>query len=324
MSKREMSEKDPLKGIVARLPELLAVRPRGGGGFAPGGKVRTHQFGGHRSSFRGRGMEFDEVRAYHPGDDVRTIDWRVTARTGRTHTKLFQEERERPVLILVDARAAMRFGTRGSFKSVLAAKAAALLAWVGIAGSDRVGGVVLAPSGVGAFQPERSRRRILNFVRAVADATAEPARPEATGPALAEALARTRALARPGTLVFLVTDFADLDAHGVREMERLAVDNHVTCLFVFDRLEAQMPDPGLYPVTDGVAVARLDAERAALRAAYAQRFAARHDGVERICRERGMTFLDLETGTDPADVLHPERLRPFQSAGRRVLGRASA
>ncbi|MFG1383794.1 DUF58 domain-containing protein [Xanthobacter versatilis] len=319
-----MSDKDPLKGVVARLPELVAARPRGGGGFAPGGKVRTHQFGGHRSSFRGRGMEFDEVRAYHPGDDVRTIDWRVTARTGRTHTKLFQEERERPVLILADARAPMRFGTRDSFKSVLAAKAAAILAWVGIAGGDRVGGVVLAPSGVSAFRPERSRRRILNFVRAVADATAERVGPAPEEPTLAEALVRTRSLARPGTLVFLVTDFGDLDVHAVRELERLAVDNHVTCLFVFDRLEAQMPDPGHYPVTNGVAVARLDAERAALRAAYAQRFAVRHDGVERICRERGMTFLDLETGSDPADVLHPERLRPLQSAGRRAMGRAPA
>ena len=315
-----MSGSDPLKGVVARLSDLVAARPHAGGGFAPGGKVRTHQFGGHRSSFRGRGMEFDEVRVYHPGDDVRTIDWRVTARTGKPHTKLFQEERERPVLILTDARARMRFGTRGSFKSVLAAEAAAVLSWVGIAGGDRVGGVVLAPSAVGAYKPERSRRRILNFVRAIADATAERAGPvggPAGEPSLAEALARMRALARPGTLVFLVSDFADFDEHAVRELERLAMDSHVTGLFVYDRLEAAMPDPGRYPVTDGVRIARLEADDEAARAAHARRFAAHHDHVERAFRERGMTFLDLATGTDPADVLHPERLRPPRFTGRR-------
>lgn len=99
-----MAVPDPLFGVVASLGELVATRPRVSGGFASGGKVRAYQYGGHRSAYRGRGMEFEEVRAYHPGDDIRTIDWRVTARTGRTHTKLFQEERERPVLILVDRK----------------------------------------------------------------------------------------------------------------------------------------------------------------------------------------------------------------------------
>lgn len=301
---------DPAQdGVVARLADLVAARPRGGA-FAAGRKVATQMLGAHRSAFRGRGMEFDEVRAYHPGDDVRTIDWRVTARTGRPHTKLFQEERERPVLLLVDARAAMRFGTRGCFKSVLAAKAAAVLAWMGIAGGDRVGGVVLAPSGVSAFRPERSRKRILAFIRAVADATAERTGPPGDEPSLADALARLRPLVRPGTLVFLASDFGDFDAHAAREASRIAMDAQVTGLFVFDRLEAGMPGPGVFPVTDGVAVARLDAGRAALLAAYARRFADRRDALEHACRERGIVLLDLETGSDPAELLHPERLRP--------------
>ncbi|MEP9355351.1 DUF58 domain-containing protein [Xanthobacter sp. KR7-65] len=306
-------------GVVARLSDLIATRPRGGGSFASANRVSTQLYGGHRSAFRGRGMEFDEVRAYHPGDDVRTIDWRVTARTGRTHTKLFQEERERPVLLLVDARAAMRFGTRESFKSVLAAKAAAVLSWVGIAGGDRVGGVVLSPSGLAAFRPERSRRRILAFIGAIADATAERTGPPAAEPSLADALARLRTLMRPGTLVFLISDFGDLDAHAAREAGRLAMDGPVTCVFTFDRLEAQMPGPGVFPVTDGAAVARLDADRAALRSAYARRFAERRGALEHLARERGMVLVDLETGTDPADALNPERLRRAGPPARRTV-----
>lgn len=310
-----MAEADPMKGVVARLDELVAIRPRAGGGFAPGGKVRTHQLGGHRSGFRGRGMEFDEVRAYQPGDDIRTIDWRVTARTGRAHTKLFQEERERPVLVLADARAAMRFGTRGCFKSVLAAQAAAILSWVGIAGGDRVGGVVIGPAGVATFRPERSRRRILSFVKSIADATADA--PRAGEPPLAAAIAHIRALARPGSLIFLVSDFFDLDDHAVREVERLALQSHVTNLFVFDPLEAALPGAGSFPVTDGRIVARLDVDHPAARAAYAQRFQARRDAVERMSRERGMTFLPLDTGQNPVDILHPERLGAKPSAAAR-------
>lgn len=311
----------PSYGLVATLDELLAARPADGvGGFAPGGKVRTHQFGGHRSAFRGRGMEFDEVRAYQPGDDIRTIDWRVTARTGRTHTKLFQEERERPVLLLVDARAGMRFGTRDCFKSVLAARAAALLTWVAIAGGDRVGGVVLTPSGLSAYRPERSRRRILHFVKAVADATAEgfgreDAAPDS--PSLATALAHLRSAARPGTLVFLLTDFADFDGAAARELNRLAHSSQVTALFTYDALEARLPARGAYRISDGEGVAHLDTSTPAMTA-YAERFALRRGRIEQFCRQHGMAFVPLHTGQDASDILHPERLTPAR-AGRRAV-----
>ncbi|NKB46587.1 MAG: DUF58 domain-containing protein, partial [Legionellales bacterium] len=107
-------------------------------------RVRSQLLGGHLSSLRGRGMEFDEVRAYQAGDDIRTMDWRVTARTNKPHIKLYHEERERPVLLLVDFRPAMFFGTRVTFKSVIAAKVAALLGWAAIANGDRLGGVVFS------------------------------------------------------------------------------------------------------------------------------------------------------------------------------------
>lgn len=321
-------EPDPLYGLVASLEELVAARPGDGvGGFAPGGKVRTHQFGGHRSSFRGRGMEFDEVRAYQPGDDIRTIDWRVTARTGKAHTKLFQEERERPVLLLVDTRRAMRFGTRDCFKSVLAARAAAVLTWAAISGGDRVGGVVLTPLRIAAFRPERSRRRILHFVKAVAEATADGfgqeeddgGEGEAPEPPLAEAIARLRSAARPGTLVFLASDFADFDAAAARELNRLSHSSQVTAVFVYDALEARLPPRGTYRVSDGEAVARLDPGRGDLASVYAARFAARQARIEQFCRQHGMAFVPLQTGQDSADLLHPERLGSGR-ASRRVAG----
>ncbi len=164
-----MTDQD-LKGIVATLPELVRVRPqRGLTGFAPSGRVATHQWGANRSVYRGRGMEFAESRLYQPGDDVKSIDWRVTARTGQTHTKLFQEERERPIVILTDMRAMMQFGTRNRFKSNLAAEVAAMMAWTGHDGGDRVGGLVMTRDGLRDFPAARTRRSVLGLLEALSE-----------------------------------------------------------------------------------------------------------------------------------------------------------
>lgn len=296
---------DDLTGVVARFAELVASRapaPRGASGPR---KSRSRLLGGHRSPARGRGMEFDEVRIYQPGDDVRTIDWRVTARTGKTHTKLFQEERERPVLVLLDTRAFMRFGTRESFKSVLAARAGAMLAFRSADAGDRVGGVLLTSSGIFAHRPQRSRGGVLALVKAMADATADGlASPDVEGePLLAEGLARLRQVSRPGTRIFLLSDFHDLDDAALLELGRLSLHAHVSVIFLFDRLEAEAPRKGLFRVSDGAAVALLDANSARARAAYAQRLTERRARLEDICRTRGMDMRALETGSDPADLL---------------------
>lgn len=296
---------DDLTGVVARFAELVAARapaPRKGSGTR---KSRSRLLGGHRSPARGRGMEFDEVRIYQPGDDVRTIDWRVTARTGKTHTKLFQEERERPVLVFLDTRAFMRFGTRGSFKSVLAARAGAMLAFRSADAGDRVGGVLLASSGILAHRPQRSRAGVLAFVKAMADATADGfAAPQAGAePTLSEGLARLRHVSRPGTRIFLLSDFHDLDEAALLELGRLSLHAHVSVVFLFDRLEAEAPRRGLFRVSDGAAVALLDANSAKARDAYAGRLTERRALLEDVCRRRGMDMRALETGTDPADLL---------------------
>ena len=135
------AEKAPT-GIQASLSELLEMRaPAQGLRGTPPRNARAPVVGPHRSAYRGRGIEFDEVRAYQPGDDKRNIDWRVTARTGCVYSKVFHEERERPVWLLVDLGASMRFGSRSRFKSVAAARAAALIAWVSHLQGDRVGAV---------------------------------------------------------------------------------------------------------------------------------------------------------------------------------------
>ncbi|MEW6257921.1 MAG: DUF58 domain-containing protein [Pseudomonadota bacterium] len=309
------SPDDEWEGVIARFADLVAARPHGAAKGTRTRKARSQMLGGHRSPARGRGMEFDEVRAYQPGDDIRTIDWRVTARTGRTHTKLFQEERERPVLILLDLRARMRFGTRATFKSVLAARAAAMVAWSSLDAGDRVGGVILSPFSALSYRPQRSRTSVLGFVKAVADATAAGIAdtPPAAEPSLSEALGRLRQVCHPGTKVFILSDFHDFGEDALREIGRISLHCEVTNILVYDALEAEMPAKGRFRVSDGVQVGLLDADGARAQAAYALQFAERKAALADVCHKRGMACLTLETGSDPADLFStrpsPARLR---------------
>lgn len=239
-----MTDNAQNNGLVAPFSALVRSRPdRRTTGFAPGGKVRTHQFGTNRSVYRGRGMEFDEARIYQPGDDARAIDWRVTARTGKMHTKLFHEERERPVLILADLRASMHFGTRVQFKSVLAATIAAELAWVGIDGGDRVGGFILLPSGVTSFPATRNTSAMLRLLKVLSEGTKADDEPggETMELPLHSAVDRLRQVSRPGTLVFIVSDFADFDERTARAIKRLSLHAHVTNVLVYDQLDTMLP-----------------------------------------------------------------------------------
>src|SRR5690606_32335945 len=128
------------------LERLIALKPAGESLKLTTPRVRALGAGGHLSAFKGRGVEFDESRPYQPGDDLRTMDWRVTARTGKAHTKVFREERNRPVIVWLDLRSSMLFGTRGVYKGVRAAEAAAIIAWSAVANGDRFGGLVFSES----------------------------------------------------------------------------------------------------------------------------------------------------------------------------------
>ncbi len=309
------------KGLEASVAQLVRCRPnRKATGFAPGGKVRTHQFGRNRSVFHGRGMEFNEVRAYQPGDDIRAIDWRVTARTGSMHTKLFQEERARPVLLLVDLRSGMQFGTRVQFKSALAAGIGARLAWTAIDGGDRLGGVVSTPTRTRTFPVRGTRSATLTFLKAMAEATrlhpdAQPEEP------LAVTIDRLRQVSRPGALVFIVSDFADYDEQTERAIRRLALHAHVTNILIYDQLETLLPASNDCRVSDGSGVVSLGAVKKTTLQAHARRFDKRRQRIATLSQQHGMGFLAVATHDDANAVL---RLHQHSVANERRVRRMSA
>jgi uncharacterized protein (DUF58 family) len=159
----------PAKGAYTRLSDLINLRfPARQLQLTRKKRALSVLAGPNKSNFRGRGIDFEEVRSYQPGDDIRTIDWRVTARTGSAHTKLFREERERPVLVVVDQRASMFFGSSHCFKSVLAAQLAGLLAWSALDSGDRIGGLVFNDEEHRDIRPRRSRKTALALMSHVA------------------------------------------------------------------------------------------------------------------------------------------------------------
>ncbi len=289
-------------GVHTTLGELLAQRR-----FVPLlsfdslGFSRTEGAGLHRSPFRGRGMEFDEVRIYHPGDDIRMIDWRVTARTGKTHTKLYREERDRPVLFLGDFRSSMRFGTRVAFKSVIAARILAALAWASRENGDKIGAIIMSASRYAKIAPHRQMRRLMEVFTAVVEAANDDA--DEKGKNLHEALAELRRVSKNGGRVYIISDFHDFDEESKKHLTYISRHCDVVCIQVFDPLEETPPPPGSYRISDGKKTTTIHTDDPAWRAEYEKVFLEPRRQLENFCHSRNIIYIALRTDQNPAETV---------------------
>lgn len=263
------------------------------------GRIKASQSGGYASRFKGRGMEFDEVRQYQAGDDIRNIDWRVTARTNKTHSKVFHEERERPVFISVDARPAMQFATQGVFKSVQAANIAALIAWAAQANGDKVGGQMFSQYGCQELKPATGRTAVLHFLNALV----RPMLVASKDISLDDVLQRLSQHARPGSLVYIVSDFRGLNDNVARQLAKLARHCELVLLQVFDQLERTLPTKGRYRFTDGAEDTVVDMNDKRRVEQYQQYFLEREACLQKLCKTWRMTLVQCTTIDDPVKVL---------------------
>ncbi len=235
--------------IVPDLAELSGLR-----GAVRGLSLRAHRpamaqlQGGHRSAQRGRGLEFEEVRLYTAGDDTRNIDWRVTARRGKTHTKLFREERERPVWLVADLHAGLYFGSRRQFKSSVLLRTAAMLAWVAAQGGDRVGAVIANGDSEPLIFPPRSREAgVLPILQALIEKQPRaPGIPARGG--LLNAATTLRPLLQPGSLVLMLSDFAEFDTATEEIIASANQHSDIRMLWITDPLESGGLPAGTYRV----------------------------------------------------------------------------
>jgi uncharacterized protein (DUF58 family) len=296
----QRSEVAPDERVKVSLKTLVDLA-RFAAGFPPSGsRIRAFQGGSYVSRFKGRGMEFDETRLYQPGDDLRTIDWKVTARTGKPHTKIFREERERPVFVSVDNRSAMHFATRSVFKSVQAAKLAALLAWTAEYHGDRIGGQIFSDRDCRELKPQNGKRAVLHFLHALTDRSVQGQPGEYP---FEQVLARLVKHARPGSRVYLISDFRGLSEAAETHLSRIAEHCDVVLFFVFDALEQSLPATGRYRFTDGERDVVMDSADAQRLAEYRRRFAERLQRLQMLARREKFQLVLCGTADDPVQLL---------------------
>ncbi|MCO4864481.1 DUF58 domain-containing protein [Cupriavidus sp. WGlv3] len=285
--------------------------------FLPRQPVHSVLAGRHASRVRGRGLTFEELRLYLPGDDIRSMDWRVTARTGKPHVRVYTEEKDRPVLLVVDQRINMFFGSRRAMKSVSAAEAAALAAWRVLAEGDRVGGVVLGDDRIEAFAPRRSRDAVQQLLGGIArfnQALRADAPARRAAGQLNAALERTARMARHDCLVIVVSDFDGHDTRTRDLMLALATHNDVLTILVHDPFLGALPGSGQLVVSDGELQVELGFGHAATRRGIAEFADARARALLDWHHAMGVPLLPLSAAEETAPQLRRLLGRPLQQA----------
>ena len=266
-------------------------------------RIRSLQTGAYVSHFRGRGMEFDESRPYQPGDDPRNIDWRVTARSSEAYTKLFREERERPVLVVVDLRSHMHFATQGAFKSVIASRVAGIISWAAHHRGDRLGGLIFGDSTHRELKPRLGRQAALRYVHEVVNHpdwnTKSAEQGQEVGLPLTQAMAALRRVARPGSLVVIVSDFIGLTRAAQAYLAGVARHNEVLAVFISDPLEHELPPPGRYRLVSADAELAIDTFARTARNDYEHAFEDRWQELESFCQRYGIHLMAMSTQDDP-------------------------
>lgn len=282
------------------LDELVSLRfwPPSRGQKRVGMAIRE---GHHLSKVRARGMEYDDVREYQPGDDIRHLDWRLMARTGEAHTKLFREERERPVFVITDLRPPMHFATQGHFKSVLATYASAMVIWTTLSNGDRVGGQVLTASGESLFKPSNKRQQVMQMIASLARGCQQKGdlipSSEVLG-TLAEKLIEVEQSLKSGTILYLFSDFYDADPVLEQHLLRLSQRCELKIVLITDPLESHLPAGDLYSFTGNGRELKVDANKNQ-QVRYQAEFQKRLNHLNKLRNMQGVELAHWQSHSHP-------------------------
>ncbi len=305
--------------VYTNLQALSRLRYRSAGfSYLPRQPVGSLLSGRKRSRLRGRGLDFDELRHYRPGDDIRNMDWRVTNRTGKPHVRVYSEERDRPVVIVVDQRLAMFFGSQRNMKSVTAAELAALTAWRVLATGDRVGALLFNDSRAIQVPPGRSQRSTLGWLgelvtmnRALSVDSGEKSNPDALNHALQQV---ERSLGHD-SLVLVISDFGGWSNATLDALERMRRHNDVVCALIFDPLERDIRDASELVVSDGYYQLQIAPQEQDLGDKFAHHFRSTLDRVQAELKRHDIPVLLLDTVASVEDQVR-EQLAPLREPRR--------
>lgn len=272
--------------------------------LSPRKTVQAKLAGAYLAKTKGRGMEFDEARHYQAGDDIRAIDWRVTARTGKTHTKLYREEKERPVFVLTDLSSSMQFGTQFLFKSVQAAHLSALIAWSARKRGDRIGGLIFNQNQHIECKPFTRQKAVLSLLNSMIKvqqgANSNEISPNQEQVTLANACARLRRLAHPGSLVFIISDFSQLDEIAKQHIAQLSKHCEVIAYPISDPFEHRLPQVKMsqrVTLSDGQNRQQIVLGEKDTEALYCNQHQAQFDKIENTLKQCKAQVIQIDAGT---------------------------
>ena len=265
--------------------------------------------GNHASRLRGRGLNFDELRRYQPGDDLRHLDWRASLRTGKPVVRTFTEERDRPALIVVDQRMSMFFGSVRNFKSAVAAELGALAAWMVFDAGDRVGGLVFNDARIDSVAPLRSRKRVEALCSRIAQQNAElkASNTDHEGDnQLDRVLQQCLAVAGHDHLICLISDFAGAGPRTLQLLQQLSAHNDVVALQVYDPLALNVPSSGQLLITQGQLQVELAVSQRKVRQPLGDFLGGRLKDVASLLRRSQVPLLMISTALPAAEQLRNE------------------
>mgnify|MGYP001817442209 CR=1 FL=1 len=305
------------ENIYTDLRALVRLRYSARGfSYLPRQSVRSLLSGRKRSRLRGRGLDFDELRHYRPGDDIRTMDWRVTNRTGKPHVRVYTEERDRPVIVVVDQRLPMFFGSQRKMKSVVAAEVAAITAWRVLSVGDRIGAILFNDSRTIEVRPSRSDRKVISWLGGLTDMnrelSASPGVSSNPG-GLTEALRLVERSIGHDYLVVIVSDFYGWDERALKIIRSISQHNDIVCTLVFDPLERDISKASKLVVSDGQYQLEIEPERQGLGQKFEASFESSMAHVQGELRRHDIPVIPVDTVENVTDQLR-EKL-----GGQRVL-----
>lgn len=260
--------------------------------------------GPYKTQIRGRGMEFEDVRQYQAGDDIRNIDWRVSARTGKTHTKVFHEEREKPVLIAVDQRTQMFFGSSCAMKSVVACDLAAYIAWAAKQKGDRIGALIFNDVEQKDIRPRNQRKTVLQILHSLSKYNqALTGFPQEKKRSLNDALLELKRVVKPGNQIFIISDFYDIDQNSAALLRDLVRHSEVIALQVHDKLEQALPASGFYKASNGNENVLFNANKKQTRQHYAKLHTEQQEHLQALLGKYQIPLIPVLTDDNPLNIL---------------------
>lgn len=290
-------------GINSEIRELLALRYYARNiEFFNNQKVSNSQSGNRLSLAKGRGMDFDEVRRYQAGDDIRLMHWALTARLGKPFTKVYREERERSVYLIIDQSSSMQFGTRVCFKSVLAAKVASLLGFAALNHQEQVGGIIFNDQASEFIKPKTGRKPLLDLFNFLA----KPYLVKHNRGGLKYALQVASQNIRSGSIVIIISDYFEIDSEVERYLSIIGQKSKLINIFTYDQLETKLPDSGTYSFTDsGQSILEINANKKN-NATYSAPFKQRINTITTLAKKSNMGLIKLSTNDDLVRTLNLE------------------